>query len=169
MEKYIAYSRTYNTVFPNRNSAVMKYIRSHQNKKNHLVFGLQLNTTFCMEIDLAADLRATLHSDGAYSIKALITDIATLAIQLHPATLEILTLVQIYLVIHAIVIRIVKLHYLAHTFCALQCSIIGWCEMNKVIKKLTGIKRRILTYFVRVHPHGRTAPNTPLHSSVRHG
>lgn len=51
-------------------------------------------------VDLAADLRATLHFDRAHTIKALIADIATLAVQLHHATLEILTLEQIYLVIY---------------------------------------------------------------------
>lgn len=65
-------------------------------------------------IGFPTDLRATLHSDGAHTIKTLIADVATIAVQLHHATLEILTFKQIYLDIHKNTNQnILRLHYMA--------------------------------------------------------
>jgi len=43
-------------------------------------------------------LRPTLHSDGAHTVKPLVTNVSALSTQLHYASLEILVLKQIYLI-----------------------------------------------------------------------
>lgn len=44
-----------------------------------------------------ADLRATLHLNGANSVETLLTQITALSKQIHPTALEVLKFIEVYL------------------------------------------------------------------------
>ena len=53
----------------------------------------------CCDLTAAGcgDLRSTLHPDGADSLKALLAQVTALSEQVHPAALEVLVFIEVYL------------------------------------------------------------------------